>query len=104
MDQQIKETLDTTFQMFDDVLDEHDFAPSTVEVGEVTYVGRGIARASGLPGVQAEELLHFPNRLLGLAFNLDADEIGVVLLDESEQLTAGRRSSADRTPARCSGG
>jgi len=89
MESQIRDTLETTFRMFDDVLDRHDFSPGSTEIGEVTYVGRGIARVSGLPGVQAEELLHFPDRLPGLAFNLDADEIGVILLDESDHLSTG---------------
>jgi F-type H+/Na+-transporting ATPase subunit alpha len=60
------------------------------EVGEVTYVGHGIARVSGLPNVQAEEVLRFPGNLLGMAFNLDPHEIGVVLLGDSSLLSAGQ--------------
>ena len=85
----IKALLDQTFGSFDKVLTQHDFNPHLIEIGEVTYVGRGIARVNGLPNLQSEELLQFPNHVLGLAFNLDVDEVGVVLLDHSDQLTAG---------------
>ncbi|WP_432823648.1 alternate F1F0 ATPase, F1 subunit alpha [Trichloromonas sp.] len=59
------------------------------EVGRVTYTGKGIARVDGLPGVRSEELLHFPEGVLGLAFNLDADQVGVVLLSDYGSLSAG---------------
>jgi len=61
------------------------------EMGRVTYVGEGIARVSGLPTVQAEELVRFDNGRLGMAMNLDASEVGVVLLDEREDLDAGMK-------------
>lgn len=81
--------LDNTFGKFGGVLEQHDFDPRLIEIGKVTYVGRSHARVSGLPNVQSEELLQFPNHVLGLALNLDPDEVGVVLLDPSDQLTAG---------------
>ncbi|MEQ1472653.1 MAG: alternate F1F0 ATPase, F1 subunit alpha [Candidatus Acidiferrum sp.] len=52
------------------------------EVGIVTDVSTGIAKVSGLPGVGYEELVKFPGGVLGIAFNVDEDEIGVVLLGE----------------------
>jgi F-type H+-transporting ATPase subunit alpha len=59
------------------------------EVGFITSVTTGIAKVSGLPGVGFEEMLIFPKGILGIAFNVDADEIGVVLLGEHSQLQAG---------------
>jgi F-type H+-transporting ATPase subunit alpha len=59
------------------------------EYGEVVYVGHGIARVKGLPGVRSEEVVGFPNDLLGIAFNLERDEVGIVLLDEGPGLSAG---------------
>jgi F-type H+-transporting ATPase subunit alpha len=59
------------------------------EVGTITNVSTGIARVSGLPGVGFEELLEFPSGVFGVAFNLDEDEIGVVLLGEYQDLHAG---------------
>ncbi len=59
------------------------------EVGTITSVATGIAKVSGLPGVGFDELVTFPGDLLGIAFNVDADEIGVVLLGEYWHLHAG---------------
>ena len=59
------------------------------EVGTITSIATGIAKVSGLPGVGFDELVTFPGDVLGLAFNLDADEVGVVLLGEYWHLHAG---------------
>jgi len=59
------------------------------EVGTVISVATGIAKVSGLPGVGFEELVKFPGDVLGIAFNLDEDEIGVVLLGADQDLHAG---------------
>lgn len=59
------------------------------EVGTITSVSTAIARVSGLPGVGFEELVKFPGGILGIAFNVDEDEIGVVLLGEYSHLHAG---------------
>ncbi len=59
------------------------------EVGTVTSLSTGIARVSGLPGVCFEEVVKFPGDLYGIAFNVDDDEIGVVLLGDYWQLHAG---------------
>ena len=59
------------------------------EVGTITNVATGIAKVSGLPGVGFEELVTFPGDVLGIAFNVDEDEIGVVLLGEYWHLHAG---------------
>jgi F-type H+-transporting ATPase subunit alpha len=67
------------------------FAPelSMHEVGTITSVSTGIARISGLPGMGFEELVKFPGDVFGIAFNVDEDEIGVVLLGEYWHLHAG---------------
>ena len=49
----------------------------------------GIAKVSGLPGVGFDELVQFPGDLFGIAFDVDPDEIGVVLLGECQHLHAG---------------
>jgi len=59
------------------------------EVGIVTNVSTGIATVTGLPSVGSEELVSFPGGLLGIAFNVDEDEIGVILLGEYQDLQAG---------------
>ena len=67
------------------------FAPELTarEVGTVTNVSTGIAIVSGLPGAGFEELLEFPNGVFGIAFNVDGEEIGVVLLGDYSNLHAG---------------
>ena len=59
------------------------------EVGTITSVSTGIAKVSGLPGVGSDELVKFPGDVFGIAFNVDEDEIGVVLLGEYWHLHAG---------------
>jgi F-type H+/Na+-transporting ATPase subunit alpha len=59
------------------------------EVGTITSIATGIAKVSGLPGVGFEEVIKFPGDIYGIAFNIDEDEIGVVLLGEYWHLQAG---------------
>ena len=59
------------------------------EVGRVTETGDGIARVQGLPRAMANELLEFPGGVLGVAANLDEDEIGCILLGESSHIEEG---------------
>src|ERR1035438_10387919 len=59
------------------------------EVGTITNISTGIARVSGLPGVGFEELLEFPGGVFGIAFNVDEEEIGVVLLGDYWHVHAG---------------
>ncbi len=59
------------------------------EVGTITSVSTGIARISGLPGVGVDELVKCPGGVFGIAFNVDEEEVGVVLLGEYWHLRAG---------------
>jgi F-type H+-transporting ATPase subunit alpha len=59
------------------------------EVGTIVSIATGIAKVSGLPGVGFEELVTFPGGVFGIAFNVDEDEVGVVLLGEYWHLQAG---------------
>jgi F-type H+-transporting ATPase subunit alpha len=67
------------------------FAPQLTprEVGAITSVSTGIATVDGLPGVGFEELVKFRGGVFGIAFNVDADEVGVVLLGDCSDLHAG---------------
>ncbi len=69
------------------------FAPQLVaqEIGTITRISTGIARVSGLPHVGSDELLRFSGDVFGIAFNLDEDDIGVVLLGDYANLRAGDR-------------
>ena len=59
------------------------------EVGRVVEAGDGIARVKGLPRTMANELLEFPGGILGVAFNLDEDEIGCIILGEAAEIEEG---------------
>jgi F-type H+-transporting ATPase subunit alpha len=66
-----------------------------VDVGSVTEVGDGIARADGLAGVMAMELVEFPPKpgrqesVMGLAFNLEADNVGIIIMGEYTEIEEG---------------
>jgi len=68
-----------------------DFTPELClrEVGTISSVSTGIARVTGLPGVGYDELVKFPGDVYGIAFNVDAHEVGVVLLGQYWHLHAG---------------
>src|SRR5258708_105165 len=60
-----------------------------VEVGQVLEVGDGIARVSGLPNVKANELVEFSTGTLGIAFNLEDDNVGVIIMGEYTKINEG---------------
>ena len=85
----LKVFLDHTFTILDHALGEFRPELKAHEVGVVKYVSQGISRVEGLPRVRSEELVRFPGNLLGMVFNVDPKEVGVVLLDKSDPLRAG---------------
>ncbi len=87
-DPELASVLDSAFSDLEKGLKQHRTALRAQAVGTVDFVGQGIARVKGLSGVKAEELLSFQNDVLGVAFNLDQSEVGVILLDKGEMLTA----------------
>ncbi len=60
-----------------------------VEVGKVIQVGDGIARVYGLPKAMSSELLEFSNGVVGMALNLEEDNIGAVLLGPDDGIKEG---------------
>jgi F-type H+-transporting ATPase subunit alpha len=65
------------------------------EVGTVLSVGDGIARIYGLDNVQAGEMVEFANGTKGMALNLEADNVGVVIFGSDADISEG--SSVKRT-------
>ena len=59
------------------------------EVGTILTVGDGIARVFGLDEVRAGELLEFPGGVVGIALNLEEDNVGVVLMGDERHLKEG---------------
>lgn len=86
---EMNSVLNETFAALDSLQSSHPFELKLTETGQVTSVGRGVARVNGLKDARSEELLRFPGNQLGMAFNLDANEIGVILLDQNDSLAAG---------------
>lgn len=60
-----------------------------VEVGTVEEVGDGIAWVSGLSGVMASELVEFENGVMGIAFNLEEDQVGIIIMGEYTDIEEG---------------
>jgi F-type H+-transporting ATPase subunit alpha len=67
------------------------YTPSVTreEVGRVIETGDGIARVQGLPRAMANELLEFTGGVLGVASNLDEDEIGCIILGDADHIEEG---------------
>ena len=59
------------------------------DVGTVMQAGDGIALASGLEEVQAQELVQFENGVMGIAFNLEADNVGIIIMGEFSAIEEG---------------
>ncbi|MGC2458098.1 MAG: alternate F1F0 ATPase, F1 subunit alpha [Gallionellaceae bacterium] len=88
-DKSLRTVFDQTFAGISQAREAHAPQLSPHETGTVTSLSTGIARVSGLPGVSFEEVVKFPGDLYGIAFNVDEDEIGVVLLGDYWHLHAG---------------
>ncbi|MER1954921.1 MAG: F0F1 ATP synthase subunit alpha [Desemzia incerta] len=61
------------------------------EVGTVSYVGDGIARAFGLKNVMSGELVEFSNGVYGMAQNLEIDDVGIIILGAFDGIREGDR-------------
>ncbi len=59
------------------------------EVGHVLEAGDGIARAAGLSNVKAQELVRFDNGVMGVAFNLEKDSVGIITLGDYSGIEEG---------------
>ena len=89
------EMLDRQFTSLNRSIDKalkEDLKNSNIEEsGTIISVDSGIARVKGLRKVKNEELIEFPNGVMGLAFNLDPEYIGVILLGEYDNIKAGEK-------------
>ncbi len=76
-------------QIIRDQIQDFDKKVELSETGVVLSVGDGIARVYGLEKVQALELVEFPNGILGLAMNLEEDNVGVAVMGEDIHIKEG---------------
>ncbi len=77
------------FQTFRTRLQRFEPGIITQEIGTVVEIGDGIATVEGLPGVQMNELVEFQNHTMGLAFNLEEERVGVIVLGDYTTLEEG---------------
>ena len=86
---QFTKSINNTFELLEKGRENFTHTVATREIGTVIKVSAGIVKVSGLPSVGFEELLQFPGGLFGIAYNVDEDEIGVILLGEDALINAG---------------
>ena len=69
------------------------FEPTAVvqEVGTVIEAGDGIARATGLANVRSQELVQFENGVMGIAFNLEEDNVGIIIMGDIAGIREGMK-------------
>jgi F-type H+-transporting ATPase subunit alpha len=70
-------------------IDKYDQGVQVANVGTVLQVGDGIARVYGLDQAMAGELLEFEDKTIGIALNLESDNVGVVLMGEGREILEG---------------
>lgn len=59
------------------------------DVGTVIEAGDGIAQVEGLTTVRSQELVEFENGVMGIAFNLEKDKVGIIILGDFSTVTEG---------------
>ena len=72
-----------------DRIESYDVETDLAEVGTVLQVGDGIARAYGLENAVSQEMLEFEHGVVGLAFNLEEDDVGIALFGEWQHVKEG---------------
>lgn len=83
---------DTIYQIAADLKKQIESYQPVLEVrdiGTVVEAGDGIARVSGLAGVRAQELVQFANGVLGIAFNLEFNQVGVIIMGDYSAIEEG---------------
>jgi len=83
---------DISKDIFDSIMQQlSGYQPSieAVEVGYVDEVGDGIARVKGLENIRFSELVRFSNGVAGIAFNLEKDNVGVIIMGEYDTINEG---------------
>ncbi len=76
-------------KLFEESLKELKFNFDPQEYGKVIFSGDGIARVVGLEGVMSSELVEFENGISGIAFNLEAENVGILVMGESSSVGEG---------------
>ena len=82
-------TYEEALQLLKEQIKDIEASARMEEVGVVYYVGDGVARAYGLDNVMANELVEFEGGTMGLAFNLEEDNVGIIILGSESGIREG---------------
>jgi F-type H+-transporting ATPase subunit alpha len=74
---------------FQKQIDEYQPEIGITDIGTVLEAGDGIARVEGLANVRSQELVQFANGVMGTAFNLEKDSVGVIIMGDYTEITEG---------------
>lgn len=85
------ESINQITEDFSKFIEEFQPTAGVQSVGAVIDAGDGIARVSGLSDVKAQELVQFENGVLGTAFNLEKDNVGVIIMGEYDAIIEGMK-------------
>lgn len=85
------ESINQITEDFSKFIEEFQPTAGVQSVGAVIDAGDGIARVSGLSDVKAQELVQFENGVLGTAFNLEKDNVGVIIMGEYNAIIEGMK-------------
>lgn len=83
---------DASNQVYDSILQQiagYNPTIEDVEVGYVQEIGDGIARVTGLDNVRFSELVRFSNGVAGIVFNLEKDNVGIIIMGEYDEINEG---------------
>jgi len=58
-------------------------------IGTVLEAGDGIAQVDGLRGIRSQELVEFSNGVMGVAFNLEKEQVGIIILGDYQTISEG---------------
>src|SRR5579871_6047628 len=83
------DTSSIPYQSLLDIVGSYTPEVESVEVGYVEEVGDGIARVTGLQNIRFSELVRFSNGSAGIAFNLEKDNVGIIIMGEYDTINEG---------------
>ena len=85
----LKEAAKEAFNLVGETIDSSNARLDVEEISTVRSVSGGTAEVAGLENVQMEELLSFPNGVMGMAFTLSEEDVGVVFLTSPDGVKSG---------------
>ncbi len=85
----MQENRDILLQKIEEQLKSYKPSASSYKIGKVVTVGDGVAKAIGLHDAMSFEMVQFENGIYGIAFNLEEDNVGIVIIGDSKRIKEG---------------